>query len=78
MMLTEEQLDEYRVQGTILRVIRDVNPANDVKGIILAWDETSVLIRKQNRKVLKLDRNYFIQPFIEARPPEFDLPAEEQ
>jgi RNase P/RNase MRP subunit p29 len=73
-MISDEQLDEYRVQGTKVRVIRDVNTANDVKGIVVAWDDATVLIRKQNRRVVTLDRNYAYQPFTEERPPEFALP----
>jgi RNase P/RNase MRP subunit p29 len=73
-MISDEQLNEYRVQGTKVRVVRDVNTANDVKGIVVAWDETTVLIRKQNRRVVTLDRNYAIQPFTDERPPEFELP----
>jgi hypothetical protein len=72
-MITDEQLDEFRVQSTVLRVIRDVNTTNDVKGIVVAWDEDTVIIRKQNRRVVTLDRNYVYQPFTEARPPEFTL-----
>jgi RNase P/RNase MRP subunit p29 len=66
-MITDEQLDRYRVEGTKLRVIRDADPANDVKGIVLAWDANTVLIRKQNRKVLQLDRGYTYQPFEQER-----------
>jgi hypothetical protein len=73
-MISDEQLDQYRVQSTIVRVIRDINTVNDVKGIVVAWDEDTVLIRKQNRRIVTLDRNYAYQPFTEARPPEFTLP----
>jgi hypothetical protein len=66
-MISEEMLDKYRIDGTKLRVVRDADPANDVKGIVLAWDDDFVLIRKQNRNVLKLDRNYLYQPFDEER-----------
>lgn len=77
-MITEEQLNEYRIQGTIVRVIRDVNPVNDVKGMIVAWDDTNVLVRKQNRRLVNLDRSYVYQPYSEARPPEFTLPRAEE
>ncbi len=73
-MISDEQLDEYRVHNTVVRVIRDVNPANDVKGIVVAWNDDQVLIRKQNRRVVQLERSYIYQPFTEARPPEFTLP----
>jgi hypothetical protein len=67
-MISEEQLDDYRVNGTLLRVVRDVSPENDVKGIVVAWNEREVMIRKANRKIVKLDRDYFFQPFIDPRP----------
>jgi RNase P/RNase MRP subunit p29 len=66
-MITDEQLDEFREIGTKLRVIRDIDPINDVKGIVVAWDEHSVLIRKQNRKVIKLVRSYTFQPWEQER-----------
>lgn len=67
-MISEEQLDQYRVEGTLLRVVRDADVKNDVKGIIVAWDDDSVMIRKQNRRIVKLDRGYLYQPFAEERP----------
>ncbi|UUZ79924.1 hypothetical protein LJK88_33605 [Paenibacillus sp. P26] len=67
-MITEEQLDTYRREGTMLRVIRDADPANDVKGIIVAWDDSFVLVRRPNRRVVKLDRKYRYMPFSEPRP----------
>ncbi|WP_028547819.1 hypothetical protein [Paenibacillus sp. UNC451MF] len=66
-MISEEQLDHYRVEGTKLRVVRDADPVNDVKGIVVAWDDKTVMIRKQNRRIVKLDRSYHYQPFIEER-----------
>jgi RNase P/RNase MRP subunit p29 len=62
-MISDELLNEYRVNGTKLRVIRDSEAANDVKGIVVAWDEETVLIRKQNRNVVKLARDYVFQPW---------------
>jgi hypothetical protein len=62
-MISDELLNEYRVNGTKLRVIRDLEAANDVKGIVVAWDEETVLIRKQNRNVVKLARDYVFQPW---------------
>ncbi len=70
-MITDEQLDRFRVEGTKLRIIRDIHEQNDVKGIVVAWDNQSVLIRKQNRKIVKLDRSYKYQPFEEARQADF-------
>jgi RNase P/RNase MRP subunit p29 len=66
-MITDDQLDKYRLEGTKVRVIRDSEPANDVKGTVMAWDDQSVLIRKQNRKVLKVNRTYTFQPLDEER-----------
>jgi RNase P/RNase MRP subunit p29 len=66
-MISEEQLDQYRLDGTRLRVVRDADPKNDVKGIVVAWDDHTVAIRKQNRNIVKLNRNYHYQPFTEDR-----------
>jgi hypothetical protein len=71
-MITDEQLDEYRIAGTLLRVVRDADPANDVKGIVVAWDADVVMIRKPNRRLVKLDRRYLYQPFAEPRPTDLD------
>jgi RNase P/RNase MRP subunit p29 len=66
-MITDDQLNEYREIGTKVRVIRDADPINDIRGIVVAWDDHTVLIRKQNRKVLKLPRNYIYQPWEQER-----------
>lgn len=66
-MISDEQLDAYRVEGTLLRVVRDANRDNDVRGFVVAWDENSVLFRKRTRKVVKLDRRYVYQPYSEPR-----------
>lgn len=66
-MISDEQLNAYREQGTPIRVVRDNNEANDVKGIIVAWNDEEVLVRKRNRRVLKLSRRYRIQPLDEER-----------
>jgi hypothetical protein len=55
--MSDEQLDRLRVDGTFVRVRRDDDPSFSVRGIVVAWDEQSVLIRKQNRKVLKVPRD---------------------
>ncbi|MBD2847902.1 hypothetical protein IDH44_22125 [Paenibacillus sp. IB182496] len=57
-MISEEQLNEYRLDGTKIRVIRDEMPENDVRGIIVAWDETHVMVRRANRRIVKLSRSY--------------------
>ncbi|MFB6367490.1 hypothetical protein ACFCP7_26280 [Paenibacillus elgii] len=66
-MISDEQLDKYRIGGTLLRVVRDADKSNDVKGIVVAWDDNTVMIRKQNRRIVKLDRGYHFQPFQEPR-----------
>jgi hypothetical protein len=66
-MITEEQLDKYRIEGTKLRVVRDADPKNDVRGIVVAWDDDLVAIRKQNRNIVKLNRGYHYQPLTEER-----------
>lgn len=66
-MISEEQLNEYRMEGTRIRVVRDAEPSNDIKGIVVAWDDTHVIVRKQNRRVVKLPRTYIFQPFTEER-----------
>lgn len=67
MTITDEQLNEYRLAGTMLRVIRDASPDNDVRGIVVAWDDEYVLLRKRNRNVVKLRRSYRYQPYSEER-----------
>ncbi|WP_201305451.1 hypothetical protein [Paenibacillus puerhi] len=66
-MITEDQLDRYRVEGTMLRVVRDADRANDIRGIVVAWDDDTVMIRRPNRRVVKLDRSYSYRPFSEPR-----------
>lgn len=65
--MDEELLDRYRVAGTKIRVVRDALEQNDVVGIVVAWDDESVLIRRPNRRVVKLSRAYRIQPADEPR-----------
>jgi len=67
-MISDEQLDAYRISGEKIRVVRDGLESNDVKGIVLAWDEAQVMIRRPNRRVVKLDRNYIFQPVDQPRP----------
>ncbi|WP_379134654.1 hypothetical protein [Paenibacillus sp. sgz500958] len=67
-MISDEQLNAYRISGEKIRVVRDGLESNDVKGIVLAWDENQVMIRRPNKRVVKLDRNYIFQPFSEPRP----------
>lgn len=67
-MISDEALNAYRLSGEKVRVIRDGLASNDVVGIVLAWDEQQVMIRRPNRRVVKLDRSYRIQSFSEPRP----------
>lgn len=66
-MITDELLDQYRVEGTMLRVVRDMDPVNDVQGIVVAWNDQLVMLRKKNRKIVKLNRSYIYQPLEEER-----------
>ncbi|WP_438448659.1 hypothetical protein [Gorillibacterium sp. sgz5001074] len=66
-MITEEELDRYRQEGIRVRVERDAEPANDVRGLVVAWDSETVLLRKLNRKLLKLPREYRYKPDSEPR-----------
>ncbi|AIQ12422.1 hypothetical protein [Paenibacillus durus] len=66
-MISDEQLNKYRVSGEKIRVIRDALESNDVIGIVIAWDDSQVMIRRPNRRVVKLDRNYSFQPNTEPR-----------
>ncbi|WP_374015854.1 hypothetical protein ABU162_15830 [Paenibacillus thiaminolyticus] len=67
-MMDETMLDRFRQEGTKVRVVRDMLEANDVSGIVVAWSEDEVMIRKRNRRIVKLSRNYLIQPFSDLRP----------
>ncbi|RJE90846.1 hypothetical protein D3P07_01785 [Paenibacillus sp. 1011MAR3C5] len=66
-MVSEEELDAYRQSGETVRVMRDEMEINDVLGIVVAWDETSVLVRKRSRRVVKLSRSYRYIPISEER-----------
>ncbi|WP_028562556.1 hypothetical protein [Paenibacillus pinihumi] len=66
-MLSDEQLDAFRVQGTAVRVVRDHIEGNDVYGIVVAWNEEQVMIRKKSRRIVKLSRSYRYEPASEER-----------
>ncbi|MBG9736327.1 hypothetical protein [Paenibacillus alvei] len=66
-MMEEAVLDSYRQEGTLVRVVRDMLEINDVRGYVVAWDDESVMIRKRNRRVVKLSRTYAIQSANEPR-----------
>ncbi|GGD56036.1 hypothetical protein [Paenibacillus nasutitermitis] len=61
-MISEEQLDAYRLEGTQVRVVRDAIEDNDVTGIVVAWDDEVVAIRRPNRRIVKVKRDYIIEP----------------
>ncbi|XEC93065.1 hypothetical protein AB6A23_16985 [Paenibacillus tarimensis] len=61
-MISDEMLDSYRVEGTQVRVVRDQMEQNDVIGIVVAWDDSHVMIRKPNRRIVKLSRSYTYEP----------------
>lgn len=63
----DDLLDAYRVSGTKVRIVRDAIEKNDVVGIVVAWDDDYVLIRRPNKRVIKIKRAYRIQPFSEPR-----------
>jgi hypothetical protein len=66
-LISDEQLNQYRLSGERIRVVRDALEGNDVVGIVVAWDATHVMVRKRNRRMLKLDRSYSYQPFEAPR-----------
>ncbi|WP_458126256.1 hypothetical protein [Paenibacillus sp. Z3-2] len=66
-MISDTELDALRLSGEKVRVVRDELETNDVTGIVVAWDGEQVLIRRRNRRVVKLDRNYRYQLFSEPR-----------
>lgn len=66
--MDETMLDRFRQEGTKVRVVRDMIEANDVTGTVVAWSEDEVMIRKRNRRIVKLSRSYLIQPFSDQRP----------
>ncbi|WP_028611295.1 hypothetical protein [Paenibacillus harenae] len=71
-MVSEEQLDQFRISGETVRVVRDAMEANDVVGIVVAWDESTVVIRRPNRRVVKLSRMYAYMPASGERPQFFN------
>jgi len=64
LMISEEQLDEYRVNGVRVQVRHQVDSdgVRDIKGIVVAWDDETVLIRKQNRKIVRVPRTAGFEP----------------
>lgn len=72
-MITDEELNAFRLSGEKVRVTRDAIEANDIRGIVVAWNDTQVMIRRPNRNVVKLDRNYVYRPSREPRVSPLDL-----
>ncbi|WIV20673.1 MULTISPECIES: hypothetical protein [Paenibacillus] len=72
-MITDERLNELRESGERVRVVRDNLEVNDVVGIIVAWSDEQIMVRKRNRRIVKLDRNYLIQLESEPRQSPTDI-----
>lgn len=56
--ISDDRLNEMRLSGKLIRVVRDAVSETDVIGTVVAWDETDVLLRKRNRKVIKISKAY--------------------
>jgi ribosome maturation factor RimP len=65
--MNDEQFNRFREEGTKIRIVRDAMEQNDVVGIVVAWDDEYVLIRRPNRRVIKIKRGYPIQLASEPR-----------
>ena len=37
-MISDERLDELRISGELVRVVRDGLETNDIIGFVVAWD----------------------------------------
>jgi hypothetical protein len=46
---------------------------NDIIGIVVAWDDTTAVIRKFNRRVVKVSRNYLYVSLAAERPDPLEL-----
>ncbi|PWV90978.1 hypothetical protein DFQ01_13928 [Paenibacillus cellulosilyticus] len=77
-MITEEQLDAFRQSGEPVRIVRDGLAANDVYGIIVAWDDSSLVLRKINKRVVKLSRDYTLERAADDRSVPDILQGEEE
>jgi hypothetical protein len=66
-LINEDQLDQFRISGELVRVMRDELEMNDVIGIVVAWDDSIVVIRRPNRRVLKVSRSYIYVPASDER-----------
>ncbi|GAB6926378.1 hypothetical protein JCM10914A_03610 [Paenibacillus sp. JCM 10914] len=66
-MISDDRLNELRLSGELVRVVRDGMESNDIIGFVVAWDAEQVIIRRRNRRVVKLDRRYSYQLKKEPR-----------
>ncbi len=66
-MISDERLDAFRQDGAMVRVVRDQLEENDVIGIVVAWDTDQVMIRKANRRIVKLSRAHHYELASEER-----------
>ncbi|QJC51628.1 hypothetical protein HGI30_08725 [Paenibacillus albicereus] len=57
-LASDDLLNAFRLSGEKVRVIRDEMEQNDVLGIVVAWDDERVMIRKASRRVVQLSRGY--------------------
>lgn len=71
-MISDEQLNELRLSGERVRVVRDDLESNDIIGTVVAWDAEQVIFRRRNRRVVKLDRRYSYQLKSEPRRSPFE------
>jgi len=46
-VVSDDTLNEFRLDGVLVRVVRDACEENDVEGMVVAWSDTHVLIRKK-------------------------------
>ncbi|MCU6709527.1 hypothetical protein M6D81_12535 [Paenibacillus sp. J5C_2022] len=67
MAVSEQQLDAYRQSGEKVRVVRDEIEGNDVFGVVVAWDDSTVMLRKPSRRVVKLSRSYYYMSAAQDR-----------
>lgn len=67
MAVSEQQLDAFRQSGENVRVVRDEMEGNDVLGVVVAWDDSIVMLRKPSRRVVKLSRSYYYMSATQDR-----------
>lgn len=67
-MISDDELNAFRVSGEQVRVVRDSLESNDVIGIVVAWDNEKVMIRKRSRRVVQLSRSHVYVSAAVERP----------